>query len=70
MESFYLFIPLSLITLALVIGVFFWAVNSGQYDDLDREADRILFDDQPAPGKDAPGDEETPESPDGKDGND
>ena len=70
MESFYLFIPLSLITLALVIGVFFWAVNSGQYDDLDREADRILFDDKPTPEKDAPEDGETPESPDGKNGND
>ena len=25
------------------IGLFFWAVNSGQYDDLDGEAERILF---------------------------
>jgi len=54
MESFYLFIPFSLVTLALVVWVFFWAVNSGQYDDLDREADRILFDDKPVGKKDEP----------------
>jgi len=45
MESLYFLIPLSIVVLALGLGLFFWAVNSGQYDDLDGEAERILFDD-------------------------
>ncbi|MBN8966329.1 MAG: cbb3-type cytochrome oxidase assembly protein CcoS, partial [Rhizobiales bacterium] len=28
---------------------FMWALNSGQYDDLDGAAERILFDDADAP---------------------
>ncbi len=50
MASLYLLIPVSLIFCALAVWLYFWAVNSGQYDDLEGEADRILFeedDDQP-----------------------
>ena len=45
MTSLYLLIPVSLIFCALAIWFFFWAVNSGQYDDLEGEGERILFDD-------------------------
>jgi len=44
MESLYFLIPLSFVVVALGIWLFFWAVNNGQYDDLDGEAERILFD--------------------------
>lgn len=44
MESLYLLIPISLVFIAIAIRLFFWAVNSGQYDDLDSEGERILFD--------------------------
>ncbi|MBQ0721403.1 MAG: cbb3-type cytochrome oxidase assembly protein CcoS [Gammaproteobacteria bacterium] len=44
MESLYFLIPLSIVVVALGIYLFFWAVNNGQYDDLDGEAERILFD--------------------------
>ncbi|MDG1818335.1 MAG: cbb3-type cytochrome oxidase assembly protein CcoS [Porticoccaceae bacterium] len=44
MESLYLLIPISLVFILIAIRIFFWAVNSGQYDDLDSEAERILFD--------------------------
>ncbi len=44
MESLYFLIPLSILVVAFGIRLFFWAVNSGQYDDLDGEAERILFD--------------------------
>ncbi len=47
MESLYLLIPLSILFLIAGVGIWFWAVRSGQYDDLDREAERILFDDEP-----------------------
>jgi cbb3-type cytochrome oxidase maturation protein len=43
--SLYLLIPVSLIFCALAIAIFFWAVNSGQYDDLDGEGERLLFGD-------------------------
>ncbi|HJV06045.1 MAG TPA: cbb3-type cytochrome oxidase assembly protein CcoS [Chromobacteriaceae bacterium] len=45
MESLYLLIPLSLV-LVFVIGViFWWATHSGQFDDLEGPAHRILMDD-------------------------
>lgn len=43
MDAIYLLIPLTLVLLAVAIGIFFWAVNSDQYSDLDKEASRILF---------------------------
>lgn len=46
MESLYLLIPVALIFVAIAVKVLFWAINSGQYDDLDTEAHRILFDDE------------------------
>lgn len=45
MEILYLLIPIALGILALAIKMLFWAVRSGQYDDLDVEGQRILFDD-------------------------
>jgi cbb3-type cytochrome oxidase maturation protein len=31
------------------LGVFLWALKSGQYEDLDGAARRILYDDDPPP---------------------
>ena len=51
-------ILLYLIPLALCLGLagllaFLWALRSGQFDDLDGAAQRILFDDdQPLPPRD------------------
>lgn len=44
MEAIYLLIPIALVFVAIAIGIFFWAVKNGQYDDLNTEARRILFD--------------------------
>ncbi|PTQ69572.1 cbb3-type cytochrome oxidase assembly protein CcoS [Pseudomonas sp. GV071] len=46
MPALYLLIPIALLIVAVCIFIFFWAVNSGQYDDLDGPAHSILFDDQ------------------------
>ena len=46
MESLYFLIPCALIFIAIAVKVLFWAINNGQYDNLDTEAHRILFDDQ------------------------
>jgi cbb3-type cytochrome oxidase maturation protein len=49
-------IPLSLVLLVIAIGIFFWAVGSGQFDDLDTPAWRILMDDEPGKKKAEPED--------------
>lgn len=43
-----LLIPLALILTVIAVWAFFWAVDSGQFDDLESEGQRIL-DDDPAP---------------------
>lgn len=56
MSILYLLIPLALLLLALAVWAFFWAVGSGQFDDLDTPAMRILLDDDDRP--DPAGDDE------------
>ncbi len=46
MPALYVMIPVALLIVAVAIYVFFWAVDSGQYDDLDSPAHSILFDDE------------------------
>ena len=48
MESLYLLIPLSALIVLGIIAVFGWALNRGQFDDLEREGERILTDDPEA----------------------
>jgi len=45
MESIYILIPVTFIFLAIAVAIWFWSVGSGQYDDLDKAANSILFDD-------------------------
>jgi cbb3-type cytochrome oxidase maturation protein len=49
MSILYLLIPLALLILGVAVWAFFWAVGSGQFDDLDTPAVRILMDDDKAP---------------------
>lgn len=45
MEILYLLIPISVL-LVFVIGIiFWWSVQSGQYDDMEGPAYRVLMDD-------------------------
>jgi cbb3-type cytochrome oxidase maturation protein len=44
--SLYLLIPIALIFCAIAIRLLLWAIDSGQYDDLDKEAWKILADDE------------------------
>jgi cbb3-type cytochrome oxidase maturation protein len=39
-------IPLAVLLLVVAIWGFFWAVRTGQFDDLDTPAVRILLDDE------------------------
>ncbi|MBF0673892.1 cbb3-type cytochrome oxidase assembly protein CcoS [Pseudomonas sp.] len=45
MAALYFMIPVAVIVVGLAIWLFFWAVDNGQYDDLDSPAHSILFDD-------------------------
>lgn len=45
METLFLLIPLSLMLVLLIAIVLWWSLKSGQYDDLEGPAERILLDD-------------------------
>lgn len=45
MNILYLLIPLSVLFLGLAVALFMWAVRSGQYEDMEGPAWRILMDD-------------------------
>jgi cbb3-type cytochrome oxidase maturation protein len=49
MDILYLLIPISLIIVAIAVWVFMWAIRSGQYEDLEGPAYRILMDDDDPP---------------------
>ena len=45
MDSLFILIPIALVFCFLAIKLLLWAIDDGQYDDLDKEANRILMDD-------------------------
>jgi len=53
MDILYLLIPLSVVLVFAIGAVFWWAVSSGQFDDLEGPAHRILMDDD-LPGTEKP----------------
>jgi cbb3-type cytochrome oxidase maturation protein len=62
MDILYLLIPMSLALVAVIAMIFLWAVKSGQFEDMEGPAHRILMDDDQPPAESPP----TP-MPDGKD---
>lgn len=53
MDILYLLIPLSLVLVAAIAVVFWFAVKGGQFDDLEGPAHRIIMDDdRPQPPTD------------------
>jgi cbb3-type cytochrome oxidase maturation protein len=45
MESLYLLIPMSLVVIAVIVLILYWAVKSGQFEDLEGPGHSILMDD-------------------------
>lgn len=45
MEILFLLIPFSVVLALVILGGLWWAVERGQFEDVDREAERILGDD-------------------------
>ena len=60
MEIVPLLIGLAIILVAVIVWAFFWAVKSGQFDDLEGPAHRILMDDDAPPRKEGNDDEDHP----------
>jgi cbb3-type cytochrome oxidase maturation protein len=54
-ETIFVLLPLALLIAAIAVGFFIWAARTGQFDDLETPAVRILFDDEeprrPAPAR-------------------
>ncbi|TAL22029.1 MAG: cbb3-type cytochrome oxidase assembly protein CcoS [Aquabacterium sp.] len=42
MEIVWLLVPMSVVLALMIIAVFAWALNAGQFDDLEREGLRIF----------------------------
>lgn len=54
MNIIYLLIPIALILVGVMIWLFFWAVRSDQFDDMEGPAHRILMDDDATVKPDKP----------------
>ena len=44
MDILYLLVPMSVLVVFALMALFRWAVGAGQFDDLEREGERILAD--------------------------
>jgi cbb3-type cytochrome oxidase maturation protein len=51
MEVIYMLIGFSLLVALIFLGLFFWAVKTGQFDDQHTPSMRVLFDDKRSTSK-------------------
>ena len=51
MDIIYLLLPVALVIVVIIIGIFFWAVKSDQFEDMEGPAHRILMDDDASENK-------------------
>lgn len=49
MESLYILVPLSVVLVFVIGAIFWWSLRSGQYDDMEGPAYRMLMDDRDQP---------------------
>ncbi|GGB68642.1 cbb3-type cytochrome oxidase assembly protein CcoS [Shewanella inventionis] len=49
MSIIYVLIPIAMLFVLIAVAIFFWAVKSEQFDDLDRQSVSILFDEEAKP---------------------
>ena len=45
MDILFLLVPFSVVLALVIVGALWWAVDSGQFEDVEREGQRILHDD-------------------------
>ncbi|WP_127348097.1 cbb3-type cytochrome oxidase assembly protein CcoS [Pseudidiomarina mangrovi] len=49
MDSLYVLIPIAILFVIVAVAIFFWAVRSDQFEDLERQGMSILLDDDAKP---------------------
>lgn len=49
MDLVFFLLPISLALASLAVGAFMWATRTGQFDDLETPAHRVLFEDEDEP---------------------
>ena len=54
MDILFLLVPLSVLLILGLIAVLAWSVQSGQFDDIEREGERVLEDEPTTPPKPPP----------------
>ena len=62
MEILYLLVPLAVIFAGVIVWAFLWSIRSGQFDDLEGPAHRILMDEDEPP-RNQPGHPPGPKKP-------
>jgi cbb3-type cytochrome oxidase maturation protein len=45
MDILYLLVPLSVVLVLVILGGLWWAIYTGQFEDIEAEGERILHDD-------------------------
>jgi cbb3-type cytochrome oxidase maturation protein len=61
-EILFLMVPLGMVLVGLGLWAFFWAVGSGQFDDLDSPGWSVLGDEEQRSPDDAASTDESPET--------
>ena len=49
MDILYLLIPVSIVIVFAIGAVFWWAISAGQFDELDRESESVVRDEEGSP---------------------
>jgi len=60
MSIIYVLIPIAILFVCIGLAVFFWAVRSRQFDDLNKEGMSILFDEDKKPAAPDTGSDKQP----------
>lgn len=63
MSMLYIMVPVTLALAVTALVAYIWAVRTGQFDDPESQAYRMLFDDEPAQRKSAKRDSSADETP-------
>ena len=62
MEVLYFLVPLAVLLAGIIVWAFLWSIRSGQFDDLEGPAHRILMDED-EPQHPPPDDKTAPQKP-------
>jgi cbb3-type cytochrome oxidase maturation protein len=49
MDILYLLIPMSIVIVFVIGAIFWWAVSAGQFDELERESEAVVSDEDAPP---------------------